>query len=114
MPTVACDHPSAESFTTAQPSNQTELILTDLVRGQDRPLLDRLTPLVRRQSLSLDLSAVHRIDAAGITALIALYRTAHQAGHRFIVSNASPRIEKTLALVGLDRFLLSRNVAIGS
>jgi anti-anti-sigma factor len=114
MSSAICVHPSAKFFTTAQPANQTELILTDLVRGQDRPLLDRLTPLARRQSLSLDLSSVKRIDAAGITALIALYRTAHQAGHRFTVSNASPRIEKTLALVGLDRFFKSHNAAINS
>ena len=114
MSSAICNYPSTQPLATARAANQTEFILTDLVRGQDRPLLDRLTPLVRRQSLALDLSSVQRIDAAGITALIALYRAAQQAGHCFTVSNASPRIVKTLALVGLDRFLISHNAAINS
>jgi anti-anti-sigma factor len=83
--------------------------MTELVRGSDRPLLDRLTPVVRRQSLSLDLSLVERIDAAGISALISLYRDALESGHRFTVCNASPRVAEILALVGLERILLSQN-----
>ncbi len=111
MSCAICDQPVSGSIATTCHS---EFILTDLVRENDRRLLDRLMPLVRNQSLALDLAAVQRIDAAGITTLVSLYRSAHRAGHRFTVSNASPRVEKTLALVGLDRILLSHNVAIHS
>ena len=79
---------------------------TELVRGHDLRL-----PLVERQSVSLDLASVERIDAAGITALVTLYASACQAGHSFTVSNASPRVAHILALVGLDRYLLSHNAA---
>ncbi|MGA2635311.1 MAG: STAS domain-containing protein [Terracidiphilus sp.] len=114
MSIAICDHPVSGFIATAESASHSEFILTDLVRENDGRLLDRLMPLVRSQSLALDLSAVQRIDADGITALIFLYRSARQAGHRFTVSNASPRVEKTLALVGLDRILLSHNVTIHS
>jgi anti-anti-sigma factor len=85
------------------------LDLTELVRGCDRRLIDEMTPLVRRQSVSLDLGSVERIDAAGIAALISLYRIAHESGHGFSVSKASPRVAELLALVGLDGILLSHD-----
>ena len=53
--------------------------------------------------------AVERIDAAGIAALISLYRLASEAGHHFSVSSASPHVVELLALVGLDRILMSHN-----
>jgi anti-anti-sigma factor len=114
MSTAICDQFFTGSFATAKPVTHTEIVITDLVRGNDRRLLDRLTPLVRRQSLSLDLSSVQRIDAAGIAVLISLYRAAHLAGHSFTVSNSSPRVEKTLSLVGLDRILISHNTVTSS
>jgi anti-anti-sigma factor len=83
--------------------------MTELVRGQEDKLLERLTPLVRHQSVTLDLAQVERIDAAGITALITLYRVASEAGHNFAVANASPRVEEILGLVGLERILASQN-----
>jgi len=83
--------------------------LTELVRGHDQDVLDRFMPLVSRQSLTLDLHTVERIDAAGIAVLILLFRSACDAGHRFTVSNASPRVAEILAVVGLDRILLSQN-----
>ena len=46
------------------------ITLTELVRGHDQDLFARLAPVVRRQSLLLDLELVERIDAAGIAALI--------------------------------------------
>jgi anti-anti-sigma factor len=81
----------------------------ELVRGCEQCLLERITPLVRQQSVSLDLERVQRIDAAGIAALISLYRSAVESGHRFSISNASPRVAGILALVGLDRILMSQN-----
>jgi anti-anti-sigma factor len=72
-------------------------------------LFARLAPVVRRQSMVLDLEMVQRIDAAGIAALISLYRCASDAGHRFAVSNPSTHVAEILAVVGLDRILLSQN-----
>jgi anti-anti-sigma factor len=88
--------------------------LTELVRGSEQCLLERVGPLVRTQCVSLDLGTVERIDAAGIAALISLYGSARDAGHRFTVSNASPRVAQILALVGLDRILLSQNAVQSS
>lgn len=114
MSNAFCDQPVTISIATVESANHTEILLTDLVCGQDHRLLNRLTPLVRRQSLSLDLSSVQRIDAAGIAALIALYRAASVAGNRFTVSNASSRVIKILTLVGLNRILVSQNAARAS
>jgi len=83
--------------------------LTELVRGTEHRLLDQITPLVQRQSVALNLTSVERIDAAGIAALISLYRIASEAGHRFSISSASPHVAELLALVGLDRILMSHN-----
>ena len=83
--------------------------LTELVRGNELGLLARLTPQVRRQSLTLDLSQVQRIDAAGIAALISLHANAYEAGHCFNVVNPTSHVAEILALVGLERILLSRN-----
>ena len=79
--------------------------LTELVRGQEEELLERLTPLVRTQSVTLELSRVERIDAAGIAALIKLYRLALEASHSFTVSHARAHVAEILQLVGLERFL---------
>src|ERR1035437_6147264 len=73
----------------------------ELVRGRGRAL-------VRRQSVALGLGRVRSIDAAGISALLSLYASAQQAGHRFSVANLSPRVAEVLRLVGLDGILLIR------
>jgi anti-anti-sigma factor len=80
--------------------------IAELVRGTEQGLLAWLEPLVRQQSVTLDLRAVERIDAAGIAALISLYAAASQAGHTFAVANPSPHVAEILVLVGLDRILL--------
>jgi anti-anti-sigma factor len=87
------------------------ITLTELVRGHDQDLFARLAPVVRRQSLVVDLALVQRIDAAGIAALISLYRCASDTGHRFAVSNPTSHVAEILALVGLDRILLSHNAS---
>jgi anti-anti-sigma factor len=81
----------------------------ELVRGEERSLLESVGPLAQRQNIALDLSGVERIDAAGISALISLYGIAHGAGYCFTVSNPSPRVAHILNLVGLDRILVSHN-----
>lgn len=88
--------------------------LTELVRGNEQRLIDEIKPLVRFQSVSLDLASVERIDAAGIAALIALYRIADASGHSFRISSASARVAEMLTLVGLDEILLSHNAALPS
>lgn len=83
--------------------------LTELVRGHDRGFVERMTPIVRQQSVALDLARVDRIDAAGISALITLYGQARDTGYAFAVANANPHVEEILTLVGLDRILLSQS-----
>jgi anti-anti-sigma regulatory factor len=88
--------------------------LTELVRGQEQYFVERFSPVVRRQSVTLDLGSVERIDAAGIAALISLYASAHDAGHCFTVSNPSARVEEILSLVGLEGILVSHHVSRNS
>jgi len=83
--------------------------LTELVRGSEAGLVDEMTPMVRCGSVRLDLYRVERIDAAGVAALISLYRTACEAGNSFRISNPRPHVAEVLALVGVDRILLSHN-----
>lgn len=83
--------------------------ICSLVRGAEADLLDQVMPLVRRQSVCLDLSRVERIDAAGVAALIGLYRAAREAGRCFGVTNPTPHVREILRLVGLDRFLMNEN-----
>lgn len=83
--------------------------ITELVRGNEQQLLERLQPLVRREDVTLDLAHIARIDAAGLAALITLYCDACQAGYRFGISNPSPRVREILALVGLDKLLVRQN-----
>jgi anti-anti-sigma regulatory factor len=88
--------------------------ITELVRGNERRLLDELTPVVRREDVALDFGRVEKIDAAGIAALIALYRAALESGRSFQVTNAAPRVREMLAMVGLEGILLSQSKGLGS
>jgi anti-anti-sigma factor len=81
--------------------------VTELIRGREQGLLARLAPLVRRQSVTLDLSPVRRIDAAGIGALLSLHANARAGGYRFSVVNPTRRVAEMLRLVGLEGVLLS-------
>jgi anti-anti-sigma factor len=83
--------------------------LSEIVRGSEGRLIEEMRPLVLRQDLLLDMSPVERIDAAGIAALISLYRLAEESGHRFSVSNVPPRVYELLALVGLEKILVSHH-----
>ncbi len=83
----------------------------ELVRGQEQDLVERLTPVVRRESVSLDLGSVERIDAAGLAALITLYCDACKAGHSFTVARPRRHVREILALVGLDRILIAPDAA---
>jgi anti-anti-sigma factor len=85
--------------------------ITELVRGNDGALLERFMPLVRGQSVTLNLAAVKRIDAAGLAALITLYCTARESGHDFTIQNPSSHVAEILAVVGLDKLLLSQHAS---
>ncbi len=102
----------APIFQAGEGTEQTEL--TELVRGNEQGLLAWLSPLVRRHSVTLDMSSVERIDAAGIAVLISLHAGARQAGHCFKVVNLSPHVAEVLALVGLERVLVSHNAVTES
>ena len=95
-------------FSSAGPQLPPIETLTELVRGHDQLLLEHYLPLVRKASISLDFISVRRVDAAGVSALLSLYTTAHKAGHRFAILNASTRVVQTLALLGLDGLLVAR------
>jgi anti-anti-sigma factor len=83
--------------------------LNELVRGSETGLIEEMTSMVRCGSVRLDLHRVERIDAAGVAALISLYRTACEAGNSFRITNLTPHVAEVLALVGVDRILVSHN-----
>jgi len=88
--------------------------LTELVRGEEECLVQRVVPLLREKSVTLDLNRIDRIDAAGIATLISLYACAQTHGHTFSVINVSPRVAEILSLVHLDEVLLSHNAVLAS
>ena len=83
--------------------------LKELVRGSEASLIEEVTPMVRCGSVRLDLRRVERIDAAGVAALISLYRAACEAGNSFRIANLTPHVAEVLALVGVDSILVSHN-----
>lgn len=88
--------------------------VTELVRGNEQGLLQRVAPLAALQNICLDLSSVERIDAAGIAALISLYGCARDAGYNFSICGASHRVAEILALVGLETLFEYHNVVLNS
>jgi anti-anti-sigma factor len=100
-----------------QPEN--ELItapdsMTELVRGEEQCLLQRVAPVLREKDVILDLNRIERIDAAGIAALISLYSTARAHGRTFSIKCVSPRVAELLTLVRLDDILISHNAVFAS
>ena len=88
--------------------------MTELVRGDEQQLVQRVAPLLRENNVTLDLNGIDRIDAAGIAALISLYSCARNHGNTFSVINVSPRVEEMLSLVGLEDVLVSHNAVLAS
>jgi anti-anti-sigma factor len=80
-----------------------------LVRGREQAILQELEPLVNSRSVRLDLSSIERVDAAGLAALVSLYCAASKAGHGFTVVNPPRHVARILAIVGLDRILVSND-----
>jgi anti-anti-sigma factor len=88
--------------------------LHELVLGYERDLVARVAPLVRGQSVALDLAPISRVDAAGVAALVELYSIACESGHDFCILNATPHVAEVLRLCGLDRILMSHNAVHNS
>jgi|SRR5579859_3600893 len=88
--------------------------MTELVRGAEQQLVQRVAPLLRENNVRLDLNGIDRIDAAGIAALISLYSYAQNHGNTFSVINVSPRVEEMLSLVQLESILVSHNAVLPS
>ncbi len=82
----------------------------ELVKGREQKILEELQPLVERRSVRLDLSSITRIDAAGLAALVSLYCAARKAGHEFTVVHPQRNVARILAIVGLDRVLVSNGL----
>ncbi len=98
-----------EAALVAAPDNMTEL-----VRGEEQCLVQRVAPLLRERDVILDLNRIERIDAAGIAALISLYSAARTHGRTFSIKCVSPRVSEMLSLVHLDNVLISHNAVFAS
>ena len=88
--------------------------MTELVRGVEQCLVQRVAPMLRERDVVLDLNRIERIDAAGIAALISLYSTARTHSRTFSIKCVSPRVAELLTLVGLDDILIYHNAVIAS
>lgn len=114
MTSAMCEAMTTRMTTAVEPAERAELAGGQRVRGQDTRLVERLAPLVREQDVALDLASLDRIDAAGITAFVALFRGARETGHRFWLTNVPERVAQILSVVGLDGILFSRNAVRSS
>lgn len=88
--------------------------MTELVRGEEQCLVQRVAPLLREKDVVLDLNEIERIDAAGIAVLISLYSLARAHGHTFSIKCVSPRVSEMLSLVHLSDVLVSQNAVFAS
>ena len=81
----------------------------ELVRGIESQVINDLLPRVKQESVALDLSAVPRIDAAGIATLITLYCSSVRAGTDFSVVAPSQHVLDMLRIVGLESILVANH-----
>jgi anti-anti-sigma factor len=114
MMSAICEPAATLSCETMEPAELNQPVSCQLVRGQVEGVVDRVAALVLKYNVTLDLGGVERIDAAGIAGLVALYQRAQSAGHSFRVTNVPERVAEILSMVGLERFLISRNVVRNS
>jgi anti-anti-sigma factor len=81
-----------------------------LVRGHEQSLLDELLPLVAKNDVALSLERVQKIDAAGLGALVTIYRLAREVGHTFRLIKPSRIVRGVICAVGLESALMYHNV----
>lgn len=97
------------------PCPVTEVAATGkLIRGCESAFVDQLLPRAQKESLQLNLSAVSQMDAAGIAALVALYRASSESGHQLSVVQPSEHVHELLHLVGLEHLLITENDPCGT
>lgn len=97
------------------PSCVTEVAATGkLIRGCESAFVDQLLPCARKVSLQLDLSAICQIDAAGIAALVALYRASSESGNRLTIVQPSQHVHELLHLLGLEHLLVAEDDICGT
>jgi anti-anti-sigma factor len=65
------------------------------------------------QLLVVNLRAVDKMDAAGVSVLVFAYSTAQSVGARFRLAAVPPRIKELLAITRLDTIFLPPNSACG-
>jgi len=87
------------------PSNVTLHCCGRVVFGVESKTLRRITTSRREPHISLDLSRVDGIDAAGLGLLVELHRWTQRHRSRLTIANPSPRAHKLIALTSLDRVL---------
>lgn len=107
--------PFSNSAVTSEPTAALAAPYCELVRGNESLWIEQLTPRIQRQPVTLDLSTVERIDAAGIATLISLYCTSVEAGTEFSVVSPSAHVHEMLRIVGLESILIAecRNLPLG-
>jgi anti-anti-sigma factor len=82
-----------------------------LIRGEEDRLLVLALPMLEECGLTLDMSKVREMDAAGIGTLVFLWQCAERADKPFALVNPSRRVMQLLALVHLDDILIDRGFA---
>jgi anti-anti-sigma factor len=73
-----------------------------LVRGHEQNLLAIAMPALEKGDLTLDMSQVTQLDAAGLGMLVVLHHCAAQSGHRLRLLNPGARVAQLLSLTKLD------------
>ena len=87
------------------PSNVTLHCCGRVVMGVESETLRGIATCRPEQHISLDLSRVNGIDAAGLGLLVELHRRIEGRSARLTIANPSPRAHKLIALTNLDRVL---------
>jgi anti-anti-sigma factor len=89
----------------SSPSNVTLHCCGRVVLGVESETLRGITTSRPEPHISLDLSRVNGIDAAGLGLLVELHRWSERRSTRLTIANPSPSARKLIALTSLDRVL---------
>jgi anti-anti-sigma factor len=73
-----------------------------LIRGHEQSFLAIAMPALEKGDLTLDMSQVQQLDAAGLGMLVVLHHCAAQAGNHLRLLNPAPRVAQLLSLTKLD------------
>jgi anti-anti-sigma factor len=74
----------------------------ELTQKSRKAFLERMKPIVRASSVSLDLTEAGEVDAAGLGALVSLNKRAHESGHRIRLVGVQPNLAQLLRDVMLQ------------